>query len=73
MNWTRKPGEPIYLRRHVISLALAVVFPLILVQLYEIYVGPLSFDFQLGVALLLSVILGLALHLAYRSSARNEP
>lgn len=57
----------------MISLALAVVFPLILVQLYEIYVGPLSFDFQLGAVLLLSVILGLALHLAYRSSARNEP
>ncbi len=69
----RKPGEPIYLRRHMIALTLAIVLPLILLQLYKIYVGPLSFDFQLGVALFLSVILGLALHLAYRSSARNEP
>jgi len=32
-----------------------------------------SFDFQLGVRLFLSVILGLALHLTYRSSAKNQP
>lgn len=69
----RKPGEPIYQRRHMIALALAVVIPLILLQLYKIYVGPLSFDFQLGVGIIFSVILGLALHVAYRSSARNEP
>ncbi|OQW34259.1 MAG: hypothetical protein A4E19_02020 [Nitrospira sp. SG-bin1] len=69
----RKPGEPIYLRRHMIALVLAVVLPLILLQLYKIYVGPLSFDFQLGVGIIFSVILGLALHVAYRSSARNEP
>ena len=73
MKSTRKPGEPIYLRRHIISLALAVILPLVLLQLYKMYVGPLSFDFQLGVGLFLSVILGLALHFAYRSSARNEP
>lgn len=73
MKWTRKPGEPIYLRRHLLSLALAVAFPLIVLQLYKIYVGPLSFDFQLGMALLLSVILGLALHFAYRSSVKNQP
>lgn len=73
MKWTRKPGEPIYLRRHIVSLALAVVLPLVLLQLYKMYVGPLSFDFQLGVGLIFSVILGLALYFAYRSSARNEP
>jgi L-cystine uptake protein TcyP (sodium:dicarboxylate symporter family) len=73
MKWTRKPGEPIYQRRHIISLALAVALPLILLQLYKIYVGPLSFDLQLGVGLVFSVILGLALHFAYRSSAKNEP
>lgn len=73
MKSTRKPGEPIYLRRHVISLALAVILPLVLLQLYKMYVGPLSFDFQLGVGLFLSVILGLALHLVYRSSAKNQP
>jgi hypothetical protein len=42
-------------------------------QLYKIYVGPVSFDFQLGVGLVLSVILGVALHLTYRSSAKNQP
>ena len=73
MKSTRKPGEPIYQRRHLFALALAVIVPLILLQLYKIYVGPLSFDFQLGVGLFLSVVLGLALHFAYRSSARNEP
>jgi hypothetical protein len=73
MKSTRKPGEPIYLRRHIISLALAVILPLVLLQLYKMYVGPLSFDFQLGVVLFLSVILGLALHVVYRSSAKNQP
>ena len=73
MKSTRKPGEPIYQRRHLLALALAVGLPLILLQLYKIYVGPLSFDFQLGVGLFLSVVLGLVLHLAYRSSAKNQP
>lgn len=57
----------------MIALVLAVILPLILLQLYKIYIGPLSFDFQLGVGLFLSVILGLALHLVYRSSAKNQP
>lgn len=69
----RKPGEPIYLRRHMIALTLAVIVPLVMLQLYKIYVGPLSFDFQLGIGLVLSIILGLALHLTYRSSAKNQP
>jgi len=69
----RKPGEPIYLRRHMVALALAVGLPVVLLQLYKVYVGPVSFDFQLGVGLFFSVILGLALHVAYRSSAKNQP
>ncbi len=69
----RKPGEPIYLRRHMIALILAVILPLVILQLYKIYVGPLSLDFQLGLGMILSVILGLALHLTYRSSAKNQP
>ena len=69
----RKPGEPIYQRRHMIALILAVGLPLVILQLYKIYVGPLSLDFQLGLGLILSVILGLALHLTYRSSAKNQP
>jgi hypothetical protein len=37
------------------------------------FVGTLSFDFQLGIVLFLSVFLGLTLHLTYRSSAKNQP
>lgn len=57
----------------MIVLILAVIVPLVILQLYKIYVGPLSFDFQLGVGLFFSIILGIALHLAYRSSAKNQP
>ena len=69
----RKPGEPIYLRRHIIALALAVGLPVVLLQLYKIYIGPLSFDVQLGVGLVVSILAGLILSRAYRSSAQNEP
>ena len=68
----RKPGEPIYLRRHIIALALAVGLPVVLLQLYKIYVGPLSFDVQMGVGILVSVLAGLVLYYAYRSSAQNQ-
>ena len=69
----RKPGEPIYLRRHIVALTGAIVFPIVLLQLYKIYIGPLSFDLQLGVALAVSILAGLILSRAYRSSAQNEP
>jgi hypothetical protein len=69
----RKPGEPIYQRRHLLGLVLALVLPLVLLQLYKIYVGPISFGVQLVVGCLLSVAAGLALYRTYRSSARNEP
>ena len=69
----RKPGEPIYLRRHIIALALAVVLPVVLLQLYKIYIGPVSFDAQIGFGLLISILAGFILTRAYRSSAQNEP
>jgi multisubunit Na+/H+ antiporter MnhF subunit len=69
----RKPGEPIYLRRHIIALALAVGLPVVLLQLYKIYVGPVSFDAQIGFGLLISILAGIILTRAYRSSAQNEP
>ncbi len=69
----RKPGEPIYLRRHMVGLALAVLLPLALLQLYKIYVGPVSFGIQLLVGILASVAAGITLYLVFRSSARNEP
>ena len=70
---TRKPGEPIYLRRHMVGLALAVGLPLVLLQLYKVYIGPISFGIQLGIGILISVAVWLALYLAYRSSAQNQP
>ena len=69
----RKPGEPIYLRRHMIALAGAVAFPIVLLQLYKKYIGPLSFDVQLAVVLIGSILAGILLHHLYRSSAQNEP
>jgi hypothetical protein len=72
MKLMRKPSEPIYLRRHLLNLAMAVGLPVVLLQLYKVYVGPVSFDFQLGLGIFFSVILGMALHLAYRSSAKTS-
>ena len=69
----RKPGEPIYLRRHMVGLVLAVSLPIVLLQLYKVYVGPISFGVQLAVGLIISVVAGVALYLTYRSSARNQP
>ena len=73
MKWTRKPGEPIYLRRHLVALAAAVGLPVVLLQLYKIYVGPVSFGIQMGFAILVSVLAGIILYYAYRSSAQNQP
>ena len=69
----RKPGEPIYLRRHMIALALAVGLPIILLQLYKVYVGPVSFDAQMGFGILVSILAGLILYFSSRSSAQNQP
>lgn len=69
----RKPGEPIYLRRHMIALALAVILPIVVLQLYKIYVGRISFEIQMGIAVTIAVVAGLGLYLTYRSSARNQP
>lgn len=69
----RKPGEPIYLRRHLLALILAVSLPVVLLQLYKIYVGPVSFDAQMGFGILVSILAGLILYFTYRSSAQNQP
>ena len=68
----RKPGEPIYLRRHMVALALAVVLPIFILQLYKIYVGRMSFGVQMGLAIAIAALAGLSLYFAYRSSARNQ-
>ncbi len=70
---TRKPGEPIYLKRHMLGLALAVVSPILLPLLYHRYVGPLSFATRFIAGLLIALIGSLALYFTYRASAQNEP
>jgi len=73
MKGLRKPGEPIYQRRHMAALLLAVCLPIVLLQLYKICIGPISFVVQLTLAIVVSVLAGIGLYLLYRSSARNEP
>jgi len=57
----------------MIALALAVGLPIVLLQLYKIYVGPVSFDAQMGFVILVSILAGIILYYTYRSSAQNQP
>lgn len=69
----RKPGEPIYLRKHMLGLAVAILSPIALLGLYELSVGPLRFAVRLAVGLGLAAAAGIALYVTCRSSAKNEP
>ena len=69
----RKPGEPIYLKRHMLGLALALLSPILLPLLYHSYIGPLSFATRLVAGLLIAVVGAIALYFTYRTSAQNEP
>jgi hypothetical protein len=69
----RKSGEPIYLKRHMLGLALAVISPILLPLLYHRYIAPLSFDTLFVAGLIIALIGGIALYFTYRSSAQNEP
>ena len=69
----RKPGEPIYLRRHVLALGLAVVCPGALPQLYHLMIAPISGETRLLAGLLIAVGSGLVLVRLYSASAKNEP
>ena len=69
----RKPGEPIYLKRHMLGLALAVVSPILLPILYHRYVAPLSFATLFVASLIIAVGGAIALYFTYRSSAQSEP
>ena len=57
----------------MVALAMAVILPIIALQLYKIYVGQISFGVQLGLVVVISVLAGLGLYFTYRSSARNHP
>jgi uncharacterized membrane protein YeaQ/YmgE (transglycosylase-associated protein family) len=69
----RKPGEPIYLKRHMLGLALAVVSPILLPLLYHRYVGSLSFTTRFVASLIIAIAGAIVLYFTYRSSAQNEP
>jgi hypothetical protein len=56
----------------MLSLAAAVVLPIVFLQLYKICVGPVSFGVQMGFGLLVSVLAGVILYFSYRSSAQNQ-
>jgi uncharacterized membrane protein YraQ (UPF0718 family) len=70
---TRKPGEPIYLRIHMVALALAVVASIAIPRLYELFFGPITLGARLVSGLIIAVVAGAALYRIYQSSARNEP
>ena len=69
----RKPGEPIYLKSHILGLAVAVAAPILLPLLYHRYIAPLSFTTIYVASLIIAVIGSIALYVIYRSSAQNEP
>ena len=69
----RKSGEPIYLKRHMLGLALAVASPILLPLLYHRYIARLSFTTLFIASLIIALIGSIALYFTYRSSAQNEP
>ena len=69
----RKPGEPIYLRRHMLGLAFTLMASMLLPLLYHLYVEPLSFITRLTAGLLIALTGSIALYFAYRTTAQNEP
>ena len=72
-NMTRKPGEPIYRKRHMLGLAMALLASILLPLLYHRSISPLSFPSRPWSVLLIAVRRAMALYFAYRSSAENEP
>ena len=69
----RKPGEPIYLRIHLIALAMVLVATVALPRVAELFVGPLGFGTHALLGLGIAVVGGIALYWLYNASALNEP
>ena len=69
----RKPGEPIYLGRHMLALGLAIICPGALPQLYHALIAPITIETRLLAGLLIAVGSGVALVRVYSDSAKNEP
>ena len=51
----RKPGEPIYLMRHMLGLAMALLASVLFPLLYHRYVEPLSFSTRFVAGLLIAL------------------
>ncbi len=68
----RKPGEPIYLMRHMLGLAMALLASVLFPLLYHRYVEPLSFSTRFVAGLLIALIGSIALYFAYKASAQNQ-
>lgn len=73
MAMKRKPGEPIYLGRHMLALGLAIICPGALPHLYHVMIAPITIETRLLAGLLIAVGGGLALVRFYSASAKNEP
>ncbi|MDO8357192.1 MAG: hypothetical protein Q7U76_12445 [Nitrospirota bacterium] len=69
----RKPGEPIYLKRHMLGLATALLASFLLPLLYHRYIQQLSFSTRFIAGLLIATTGAIALYFTYRASAQNEP
>lgn len=69
----RKPGEPIYLRKHVLAVSVAILATVVLPRVYELVAGPMSLEARLLSGVAIAVAAGVALYLLFRGSAANEP
>ena len=69
----RKPGEPIYLRKHVLAVAAAILATVVLPRLYELVAGPMSLEARFVSGMVLAIAAGVALYYLFRASAKNEP
>jgi uncharacterized membrane protein YeaQ/YmgE (transglycosylase-associated protein family) len=69
----RKPGEPIYLKRHMLGLATALLASFLLPLLYHRYIQQLSFSTRFIAGLLIATTGAIVLYFTYRASAQNEP
>lgn len=69
----RKPGEPIYLRIHLLALALVLIATVALPRVAEFFLGPLSFGTRALAGIGIAVAGGFVLYRMYNPSARNEP
>ena len=69
----RKPGEPIYLRRHIVRSPSQWAYRLSCCSSIRSTWGRSASVCRSGFVILVSVLAGVGLYLTYRSSAQNQP